>query len=66
MNNPHEPLFLATLLVDSASIKKQYPDFIIDQPATKIFRSVLMKPEHEEYAPVIYEKIKNSYNYIIG
>ena len=57
MNNVANPLYLATLLVDSNSIAKKFPDFIADAPVTKIFRSVLMKPEHENFVPAMVEEL---------
>lgn len=54
------PLYLATLSVDSKTIKNRYPDFITDIPSTKIFRSVLMKPEHAGFIPAVLKEIEDA------
>jgi hypothetical protein len=61
MNDPVRPLYLATLLVDSNSIAKKFSDFIVDAPVTKIFRSALMKPEHEGFIPTMVEELTACY-----
>lgn len=58
MNRTTNPVYLAALHVRSDDITQQYPDFINDQPTTKIFRCVLMKPEHESYAHTIFKEIE--------
>ncbi len=58
MHHPTHPLYLATLMVDSSTIAKRYPEFIIDQPQTKILRSVLMKPEHLDFAPTMFAELE--------
>ncbi len=60
MARKKDPLYLATVTVDSTTIKKRYPDFIVDLPDTKIFRSVLMKPEHLEFVPDLVNEIENA------
>jgi len=46
MKHTANPLYLATMSVNSSEIVKKYPHFIPDTPTTTILRSVLMKPEH--------------------
>lgn len=62
MHRKDNPLYLATLLVDSTKIKTQYPEFVTDAPATKIFRSVLMKPEHAIFVPNLFKEIEAAAN----
>ncbi|MHB1049428.1 MAG: pyridoxal phosphate-dependent decarboxylase family protein [Bacteroidota bacterium] len=58
MNRNENPVFLATLTVNSESVKKRFPEFIADSPFTKIFRSVFMKPEHAAFIPAIFSDIE--------
>ncbi len=58
MNRKEHPVFLATLTVDSESLKNKYPEFIADSPTTRIFRSVFMKPEHEAFISTILSDIE--------
>ncbi|MDP1677083.1 MAG: aminotransferase class I/II-fold pyridoxal phosphate-dependent enzyme [Bacteroidota bacterium] len=57
MNQHKLPVYLATYAVDSASIAKCHPTFIQDSPTTKVLRSVLMKPEHEQFVPELFKNI---------
>ncbi|MFZ4620873.1 MAG: pyridoxal phosphate-dependent decarboxylase family protein [Bacteroidota bacterium] len=57
MDRTESPLYLAAYTVDSASIQKISPSFTINSPTTKILRSVLMKPEHEQFVTTLYEEI---------
>jgi len=65
MNDAHQPLYLATLLVDSHSIAKKFPDFVVDSPTTKILRSALMKPEHEEFVPEMMKELERAVKNIV-
>jgi glutamate/tyrosine decarboxylase-like PLP-dependent enzyme len=60
MDRKTSPIFLATLSVDSAGIKKMYPEFHSDALSTKIFRSVLMKPEHLHFVSTLMNEIDSS------
>jgi glutamate/tyrosine decarboxylase-like PLP-dependent enzyme len=57
MTRADSPLYLATFAIDSASIAKLHPSFIQDLPITKVLRSVLMKPEHEQFVPELFKNI---------
>ncbi|MBI2428329.1 MAG: aspartate aminotransferase family protein [Ignavibacteriales bacterium] len=59
MKRQHDPLYLATVIVDSQTIKRRYPDFITDLPTAKIFRSVLMKPEHAGFVAKMLKEIED-------
>jgi glutamate/tyrosine decarboxylase-like PLP-dependent enzyme len=60
MNRKTSPIYIATLSVDSGEIKKKDGNFIADTPSTKIFRSVLMKPEHLYFVPTLITEIESS------
>lgn len=57
MNHPTNPLYLATFAVSSEKLAKQFPGFNVDIPITKVLRSVLMKPEHENFVPILFNEI---------
>ncbi|HAP35241.1 MAG TPA: aspartate aminotransferase family protein [Bacteroidetes bacterium] len=57
MNQSDSPVYLATYTVDSSFIANLHPTFIPDSPVTKVLRSVLMKPEHEQFVPELFRKI---------
>ncbi len=57
MNRSDSPLYLASYTVDSARIQALYPAFTINAPSTRILRSVLMKPEHEQFVTTLFEEI---------
>jgi hypothetical protein len=38
----------------------KHPDLIWDAPLMTVFRSVLMRPEQLEYAPVLHERVLNA------
>lgn len=60
MNHPTNPLYLATLTVESGSIRNRYPEFVADAPTTTIFRSVLMKPEHGDFVRTLVHEIETA------
>lgn len=57
MRQTNSPIYVATFAVDSSFIAKLHPAFIPDSPITKVLRSVLMKPEHEQFVPEIFNNI---------
>ncbi|MBP6672278.1 MAG: aspartate aminotransferase family protein [Bacteroidetes bacterium] len=59
MTKNDSPLYLASYIVPSASIKHAHPAFLVDAPITKVLRSVLMKPEHEHFVTTLYEEVSS-------
>jgi glutamate/tyrosine decarboxylase-like PLP-dependent enzyme len=59
MERKEHPIYLAVLTVDSATIQERYPSFVCDSPKTSIIRSALMKPEHRQYVPVLFNEIES-------
>ncbi len=57
MDDPDDPLYLATLRVDRGLIEARYPEVIWDQPSLTVFRSVLMKPEHASWTTQFHETL---------
>ncbi len=47
MGDRDDPVFLSLLGVDASDFRALHPEVQADAPATRILRSVLMKPEHE-------------------
>lgn len=60
MERNKDPLYLATVTVDSTTIRQRYPNFVADRSTTKIFRSVLMKPEHLRLVPALLKAIEGA------
>ena len=59
MNDAAHPIYLAKFNAKPNLLAK-HPDLIWDAPLMTVFRSVLMRPEQLEYAPVLHERILNA------
>jgi hypothetical protein len=44
--------------VESEALKLRVPDLVVDQPHTRILRSVLMKPEQEHFVDYLHERVE--------
>lgn len=55
MDDPKNPLYLATLRVDEHLLASRDSEIIWDQRWITVFRSVLMKPEHADWVPTLHE-----------
>ncbi len=58
MDDPDDPVFLSTLQVAAADLVALHPDLVVDAPAARILRSVLMKPEHEAAVPWLASRVQ--------
>ena len=58
MNDPEYPVYISKLRIPSAQLAELFPELKVDEGWTTVLRSVLMKPEHEAYAPVLFEMIE--------
>jgi len=58
MNDPDRPVFLSTLTVDAAAFARRHPDVAADAGRARILRSVLMKPESEDYTAQLHVRIE--------
>ena len=56
MNDAAHPIYLAKFNAKPNLLAK-HPDLIWDAPLMTVFRSVLMRPEQLEYAPVLHERM---------
>jgi glutamate/tyrosine decarboxylase-like PLP-dependent enzyme len=56
MNDNTHPIYLAKFNAKPNLLASQ-PDLIWDAPMMTVFRSVLMRPEQLEYAPVLHERV---------
>jgi glutamate/tyrosine decarboxylase-like PLP-dependent enzyme len=56
MNDAAHPIYLAKLNLKPRLVV-QHPELIWDAPALTVLRSVLMKPEHLAYVPVLHERV---------
>jgi glutamate/tyrosine decarboxylase-like PLP-dependent enzyme len=53
-----DPVFLSTLRADAAAFAARHPGVALDVPAARILRSVLMKPEAEDYLPWLHTRVE--------
>jgi hypothetical protein len=52
-----DPVFLSTLRAEAGAFAARHPGVGLDAPAARILRSVLMKPESEEYLPHLHARV---------
>jgi len=57
MNDPEDPLYLATLSVTDSQLAGRDPSIIWDRPTVSVLRSVVMKPEHLAAIPGIHATV---------
>jgi glutamate/tyrosine decarboxylase-like PLP-dependent enzyme len=55
--NDDDPVFLSTLRVGGPSLGHVLGGYTSDQPSVRILRSVLMKPEHEEWVRSLVSRL---------
>ena len=53
-----DPVFLSTFRVDRAEFGRRHPAVTADSDATRILRSVLMKPESEANVPQLHARVQ--------
>jgi len=58
MRDPDEPIFLSVLRADSKALATRMHGLVPDQPQARILRSVLMRPEHEQYAGSLFHRVE--------
>jgi glutamate/tyrosine decarboxylase-like PLP-dependent enzyme len=58
MNDKEDPVFLSTLRVPAAAFASRHPDVTADAGSARILRSVLMKPESEEYVTQLHARVE--------
>jgi glutamate/tyrosine decarboxylase-like PLP-dependent enzyme len=56
--DPDQPVFVSTLRVAADALHRRHPDIVADTGGTRILRSVLMKPEHEAFVPVLRDRLE--------
>jgi glutamate/tyrosine decarboxylase-like PLP-dependent enzyme len=57
MSAAEDPVFLSTLKVSAAAMAARHPEVATDAENGRILRSVLMKPEHEQYVEHLHERV---------
>jgi glutamate/tyrosine decarboxylase-like PLP-dependent enzyme len=62
MNEPDDPLYLATLSVTDSQLAGRDPSIIWDRPTVSVLRSVVMKPEHLAAIPDIHATVLRHLN----
>jgi glutamate/tyrosine decarboxylase-like PLP-dependent enzyme len=53
-----DPVFLSTLRADAGAFLARHGSVRADTPGARILRSVLMKPEAEDYVPRLHERLE--------
>ncbi|SES36477.1 pyridoxal phosphate-dependent decarboxylase family protein [Lentzea albida] len=53
-----DPVFLSTLKVRSDALVSRHPGVTADAPEARIIRSVLMKPEFEDFVPRLHDRLE--------
>jgi glutamate/tyrosine decarboxylase-like PLP-dependent enzyme len=56
--DPADQIHLATYTVTAAALAARGHDVVDDQPAARILRSTVMKPESEAYVPAIHARLE--------
>ena len=57
MDGP-DPVFVSTLRADAAAFGARHPAIGQDAAGARILRSVLMKPESEDYVPTLHARLE--------
>ncbi len=57
MNDPERPVFVSTLTVEADAFAQRHPDVAADRDTARILRSVLMKPESENYVAELHTRV---------
>ncbi|MFE2322637.1 pyridoxal phosphate-dependent decarboxylase family protein [Streptomyces sp. NPDC059385] len=52
-----DPVFLSVLRADADAFARRHPHVVRDADAARVIRSVLIKPEHEHYLPVLHARV---------
>ncbi|WP_433185402.1 pyridoxal phosphate-dependent decarboxylase family protein [Actinoallomurus sp. CA-150999] len=58
MADPDDPVFLSTLRVDAGAMAARHPKITSDADGARILRSVLMKPESEDWVPHLHARVE--------
>jgi glutamate/tyrosine decarboxylase-like PLP-dependent enzyme len=58
MADATRPVFLSTLRVTGAAFSRRHPAIQSDADGARILRSVLMKPESEDYVPELHARVE--------
>jgi len=58
MGDPADPVFLSTLSVPAADFARRHPGVAAGGDRARILRSVLMKPESEDWVPRLHARIE--------
>jgi glutamate/tyrosine decarboxylase-like PLP-dependent enzyme len=58
MADPRRPVFVSTLRVTADAFGRRHPAVKVDADGARIVRSVLMKPEAEEYLDELHDRVE--------
>ena len=54
MKADRDPVFLSALRIDAGSFARRHPDVAADADATRVLRSVLIKPEAQTHLDLLH------------
>ncbi|MFJ4190998.1 pyridoxal phosphate-dependent decarboxylase family protein [Kitasatospora sp. NPDC089509] len=57
MADDRDPVYLSTLRVDAADLTRRHPHLAADTDGARVLRSVLMKPEAQEWVPRLHARV---------
>ena len=52
-----DPVYLSVARVTGESFHRRHPDIGAGEGTVRVLRSVLMKPEHEDFVEVLHERL---------
>jgi hypothetical protein len=58
MADPANPVYLSTLRVAAGDLARRHPGIERDRDGARILRSVLMKPEAENFVPELHSRLE--------
>ena len=59
MKDPAHPVYLSTLTVGAEAFARRHPGVAADAGRARILRSVLMKPESEDYIAQLHTRVED-------
>ncbi|SDI44651.1 Glutamate or tyrosine decarboxylase [Actinokineospora alba] len=59
MNAADDPVYVSLLRVDAADFRRRHPEVAADADTARIARSVLIKPESEEYLGTLHDRVRH-------
>ncbi len=58
MSTTDDPVFLSVVRVDADALRRRHPDLVADAESAHVLRSVLLKPEAEDYLDHLHGRVR--------